>query len=127
MQTDDNIRILKEMVYDDHSNGKILADGTYNGHEVRAISYGTHPCCYVKLDKGHKYHGKNMFDVNVEAHGGITFSEETSGDDRWSDGWWIGWDYAHLGDCFYPIEDGRKYTTEMLVEDIKNVVKEMES
>ena len=128
MQTDDNIRILKDMVYGGRHDGEILADGTFDGYEVRAISYGTHPCCYVKLDNGHKYHGKDMFDVNVDVHGGITFSYETSGDGRWSDGWWIGWDYAHLGDyCYYLNDDGMMYTTEMLVEDIKDVVKQLES
>ena len=127
MQTDNNIRILKEMVYGGRCDGDILADGTYNGHEVRVISYGTHPCCYVKLDKDNKYYGKEWHDVMLDVHGGITFSEEVSGEQRWSDGWWVGWDYAHLGDCYYPIDDGLKYTTEMLVEDIKNVVKQLDS
>lgn len=127
MQTDDDIRILKEMAYGGQCDGEILADGTYRGYEVRVISYGTHPCCYVKLDKGHKYNGKDWYDVNIGVHGGITFSEEVSNDHRWSDGWWIGWDYAHAGDYFYYMNDGKRYTTEMLVEDIKNVVKQLES
>lgn len=126
MQTDNNIRILKEMAYGDRLDGEILADGTYKGYEVRVISYGTHPCCYVKLEDGHKYHRKDWYDVNIGVHGGITFAEEVSGEQRWSDGWWIGWDYAHVGDCFYPMDSGKTYTVEMLVDDIIDAIDQLD-
>ena len=47
--------------------------------------------------------------IPLEVHGGLTFGElikkgqETH--QGFSPGWWIGWDYAHVGDAIYPEGD----------------------
>lgn len=51
---------------------------------------------YVALPSGHPYYGKD--DIDVEAHGGLTFAKEGDGV-SWEQGyWWIGFDCAHWGD-----------------------------
>lgn len=128
MENDLNINVLGEMVYSDNTEGKtILVNGTYKGYEIRVISYGTHPCCYIKLAEGHKYHGKNYDDIPLGVHGGLTFSDNVKQDERWSDGWWIGWDYAHLGDRYGNYEDGEEYSTLELLKDLKCAVDELET
>ena len=59
---------------------------------------------YVVLPKGHKYHGVDYSDIDVDVHCGLTFSESVDNFD--SDeiqpedegGWVIGFDTAHYGD-----------------------------
>ena len=61
---------------------------------------------YVILPVGHPSHGKGYDDIDVEVHGGLTFSESAEGlkwpeilpDD--ADGWVVGFDTAHYGDTF---------------------------
>ncbi len=59
---------------------------------------------YVVIPKGHKLHGINYDDINVNVHGGLTFSKLAS-DLDWieipedaKDGWIVGFDTAHYGD-----------------------------
>lgn len=64
-------------------------------------------CGYVGVPPGHPDHGRDFYDVNVEVHGGLTYS------DRCQDGgkicyvpragepvdvWWLGFDCWHAGD-----------------------------
>lgn len=63
---------------------------------------------YVVLPKGHKYHGKHYDDIDVDIHGGLTFSEEVNEEilEHWGSlltkedigCWIIGFDCAHYGD-----------------------------
>jgi hypothetical protein len=69
-------------------------------------------CGYVGVAPGHPFHGKNYHDVDVEIHGGLTFSDECcqreSGDagsichvadeGEPDDVWWFGFDCAHAWD-----------------------------
>ncbi|MEF2593311.1 MAG: hypothetical protein U0M51_02040 [Eggerthellaceae bacterium] len=52
------------------------------------------PCGYVRVPEGHPFHGKNFYECDVEAWGGLTFSGEIDGED----GWWLGFDMAHYWD-----------------------------
>lgn len=127
------INIFKPMVYGDkvpESGYDILADGVYKGYKARVISYGTHPCCYIKLEQGHRFYETPWHDVNVGVHGGITFAERVGknygwDDGRLEDGFWIGWDYAHLGDCMDGTCEGKRYSVYELVSDIRDAVDQM--
>lgn len=51
---------------------------------------------YIGLPKSHPYYGKDYNDIDVEVHGGLTFSGQGG---RWDKHyWWIGFDCAHAGD-----------------------------
>lgn len=63
-----------------------------------------HLCGYVGLPKWHPYYKKEYNDVDVEVHGGLTFSREGSGDKWEKDYWWIGFDCAHIGDLVPEME-----------------------
>jgi hypothetical protein len=62
-----------------------------------------HRCGYVGISKGHKYYGSDQLNSIIDVHGGITYSSLDRADcypiDEPNDYYWIGWDYAHLGDC----------------------------
>ena len=73
-------------------NGKLFEHhGTYNGVDYWIISYGYHPCAYVKYDQ---IESKTCCS-EYGCHGEITFKGKrilwTGEEDV------IGWDYAHLG------------------------------
>lgn len=128
-------RLVKEMVYSNRRHREILDSSTYKGFTYYVVSYGTHPCGYVEIPKEHPYYGKGMFADgidDIEVHGGITFSNNTShwvGFEGKPDGWLIGWDYARYGDyvCHlstYGIEtfDEKKWTTTEIIADCKAVI-----
>lgn len=64
-----------------------------------------HWCCYVGVPPGHPAHGKDYDDVHVDVHGGLTYSEMCNGfichkpkDGKPDNLYWLGADFAHLGD-----------------------------
>jgi hypothetical protein len=62
-----------------------------------------HRCGYVRVPPGHKFHGKDYDDVNVEVHGGLTFAKIEPCAHEDGTGWWFGFDCAHSGDaCYKP-------------------------
>lgn len=60
-------------------------------------------CGYVGLPRGHPGWGK-CEDLEVEVHGSLTFAQRGGGksEEEWPDKtlWWVGFDYAHVGDYF---------------------------
>ncbi len=83
----------------------VLAEGVHEGLEwvVTHNNIG-YRCGYVRVPKGHPWHGKEWSEVDCEVHGGITFAEpdvqcDKPGED---DAWWIGFDCAHGGDAPDP-------------------------
>ena len=126
----EKINEKNEMIYSnkisDSKNGyTILADGEYNEHEFKIISYGSHPCCYVKLNPDEKYYGKAKDEIPLLCHGGVSFAMVVENDDRFENGFWIGWDYAHYGDAWGTAIHGRMYTTQMLIADVKETIDEL--
>ena len=127
---------MKEMVYSDKRlrSGDVLQSGNKNGFNYWVVSYGTHPCCYVEIPKGHKYYNVDFDDIDIACHGGLTYGKSylaaVTGDEP-TDRWFIGWDYAHYGDfCGYLIGTGlnnldRTYTTEELVCDCLEVIEQL--
>lgn len=60
-------------------------------------------CGYVGVKPGHPFFEKHYDDVNVDAHGGLTYSDHCSGSvchttNEEDDIWWLGFDCAHSGD-----------------------------
>lgn len=80
---------------------RILNKGVHVGHEwVVTHNWAGTRCGYVKVEAGHPWHGKSYDEVEPDVHGGITFAEpdvpcDKGGEDT---GWWLGFDFAHLGD-----------------------------
>ena len=116
---------MKEMVYSDKRlrSGDVLQSGNKNGFNYWVVSYGTHPCCYVEIPKGHKYYNVDYDNIDISCHGGLTYGKSylaaVTGDEP-TDRWFIGWDYAHYGDyCGYYSKwsisnQERKYTTNIM-------------
>jgi len=60
-------------------------------------------CAYVGIPSHHPLYGKHYDSIDVECHGGLTYSGVfgrlmIKGEDRFDDYWLLGWDYAHAGD-----------------------------
>lgn len=68
-------------------------------------------CGYVAVPPGHRFHGASYDDVDVEVHGGLTFSASCAEDapqeiaichvpepGEPADVWWLGWDAGHAFD-----------------------------
>lgn len=65
---------------------------------------------YIGVPQNHVFWDKGCDDLDIDCHGGLTFSHMGSkDDDKWILGWyWFGWDYAHHGDkCFYDLDGGQ--------------------
>lgn len=80
---------------------RVLAKGEHLGYEwlVTHNSMG-HRCGYVRVLPGHPWHGKGIFKIDANAHGGITAAEpdepcHKGGEDN---AWWVGFDCAHAWD-----------------------------
>lgn len=82
-------------------------------------------CGYVGVPPGHPWHGRDYSDVDVEVHGGLTYSDLCQEGDvdtepaichvpepgRPADVWWLGFDCAHFMDLCprydqMPVGDG---------------------
>lgn len=130
----DNKNTFLEMEYQKDNICKVLANGTYKGYEFVILNLGTHPTAYVKVPIAHQFHGKNYENVEIEVHGGLTYSDSTlriRNDDL--KGWWFGWDYAHFGDYLGYEEiylkefnsNAKKWTTKEIYEDVKDVINQL--
>lgn len=82
----------------------------HNGLDCMILRHprALHLCGYVGVPKGHPLHGKGYSelydkDIDLEVHGGLTYSEgcqghichQKEGNDNT---WWFGFDCAHAGD-----------------------------
>lgn len=129
---------MKEMIYKGSvENGQkvidMLDEGIYKGFHYVIVSYGTHPCAYIEIPKDNVSDEDELIDVSC--HGGITYvstaglfkpSNKNHRDDHW-----IGWDYAHYMDYYYSLynfeffNEGKKWTTKEIFEDVKNVIEQL--
>ena len=114
------------MIYISQRICGILATGIYNGYEYLVITYGTHPCAYIRSDNLTE---KQINIIDENCHGGITFpQQEFGGNIKNLDGKWVGWDYAHCMDYTYGAyntSDDKKWTTKEIFEDVKNVIEQL--
>jgi hypothetical protein len=56
--------------------------------------FGGHLCGYVQIPKDHPYYEKGYDDINIDCHGGFTYSEVMGTDNEH----WIGFDCMHSYD-----------------------------
>lgn len=123
---------MKEMVYMERrqQNYTMLDEDIYKGFHYAIVSLGSHPCAYVELPEHHKYYGKDYDEIPIECHGGLTYSSSDGIASRNSplrrDGFWIGWDYAHLNDYVYRIFDhGKRWSTEEILVEVMYVIDQL--
>lgn len=82
MYTNAGFKLEREF---DYEGLKCLVVGLVQGHR----------CGYVGIDKSHPLFGKNYHEVEVSAHGGITFAGNIP---VYGDLWFFGFDCGHLID-----------------------------
>lgn len=80
----------------------------WRSHGMPALMVRNHVgawCGYVGLAPGHPAHGKGYDEVDVEAHGGLTYAARCAGhichvprDGESDEVWWLGFDTAHSWD-----------------------------
>jgi hypothetical protein len=83
----------------------ILDEGTHLGFEWIIVHNGMgYRCGYVRVPKGHPWHGKDYNEINVDVHGGLTFGEHDVPCDKGGpdDAFWFGFDCAHCDDAPDP-------------------------
>ena len=112
---------------------KIVRQGKYDGYEYFVVYViNSWYCAYVILPEGHKYYGVQYDSIPIEAHGGLTFSNNH----RLVDGkWCIGWDYCHIGDWTPLMPDhlqidwrgvpAHKWEPDEIVSDCKYVIDQL--
>jgi hypothetical protein len=85
--------------------GTIYAEWEEDGYKLLIMRGPASLCAYIGVPKGHPLYGKDYDEVDIDCHGGLTFSGEGSQDTsvyRTPGYWYFGWDYAHFGDVnFY--------------------------
>lgn len=130
------IDISKNKLYSKCNHLRIKKTGVYKRRQWFIVSYGTHPCAYVRMFKKEmKYDWEGM---PIYVHGGITFCEEKpSISERWKDRYidfnpLIGWDYAYRGDLHYKneydlIHDSlHAYTVGEIEKEVYSVIDQIE-
>ncbi len=91
---------MKQMSYGPKSKREILESGYYFGLLFYVLNLGTYPTAYIKIPKNHKFYKKEMEEIYLDVHGGISYSKNYLwiSEKEKVKGWFIGWDYAHSGD-----------------------------
>lgn len=120
---------MEEVVYSKERCTRVLDIGVYRGFDYVIVTYGMHPCAYVRVPDSHEYYGKDTDEIPVECHGGITYAEHGLPQIGRKYGYYIGWDYGHCGDyvClpFCNEENRKKWTVNEIFEEVKNVVSQL--
>ena len=125
---------MKEMIYQAERKIEVLDTGTCFGLFYWILNLGTHPTAYVKIPESHKYYQKIYDDIDIDVHGGLTYSRDHLwiSESQRLDGWFIGWDYAHYDDYagYYTKRDSSLYelnrwTTEEIREEVYKVCEQL--
>jgi hypothetical protein len=128
----------KEMSYTKrYKLPKTLYKDEHKGIDILVLSMGSHPCAYIGVDKDSEFvksiKDKDYDDIELSdyVHGGITYAGVGEGEVRPSNKFWIGWDYAHMGDYFHigikcpKGMKGHKWTTQEMIDDAKEAIERM--
>lgn len=99
---------------------KIIGNGKIGDYEYKIKNVrGSHPTAYIKLKKSHPFYEMSYDDIDIGVHGCLTYSEMED------DGYWIGWDYAHCDDYMTECNNGKKWTTDEILDHCRDVVKQL--
>lgn len=107
-----------EMIYGPRMDiRKILFRGIYKDTVFYVVSYGSHPCAYVRATV------PESFIDYIPCHGGITFHDNAF-EQFDVKGEYIGWDYAHCDDYngASPVIGGKQWTVSEIIEEAKEVI-----
>ena len=120
---------------------QVLCLNKYKKYDYFIVNMGTHPTAYVRIPKTHQFYQKN-YDYCNPPHGfsggPFTFGDNASIfqnqlDTEIPNGYYLGWDYAHLGDWLghWSDEDNirmghRKYTTSEIITDCQQIIEYLE-
>lgn len=94
----------------------VLSQGEHLGFEwMTTHNTSGYRCGYIRVPKGHPWHGQDYDAFACDVHGGLTFAEpdkacEKGGKD---DAWWVGFDCAHAGDLQDPDLPAKHRESEM--------------
>lgn len=118
-----------ENIYKDKKCRELLKQGDYKGYHYAIVTYGSHPCAYVKT--------MGITDEDIYVHGGITYEggDVTEWFPELPKGYYIGWDYAHAGDYISlfggltrsPFYDEKKWVLDEIFEEVKNAIDQIEA
>ena len=95
--------------------------GVIKEHKYQIWWMGSYPTAYVLPLKPLT---ENEIDKCC-CHGGLTYTPENSPLDRLQREPYIGWDYAHIGDCkcwLTAYDAGKKWTYGEILQEVKNIV-----
>lgn len=116
-----------ENIYKKRCN-ELLKQGDYKGYHYAIVTYGSHPCAYIKV--------KGITDDDIYVHGGITFEGDEVAEwfPELPKGYYIGWDYAHAGDYVFlsggitmsTIYD-KKWNVDEIFEEVKSAIDQIEA
>jgi len=105
----------------------VLHKEDIDGYNCFIISRVSHPCAYIDISK----HFDSINKLDIDCHGGITYTGKMIPNIAEApEGFYIGWDYAHLYDfCglgnLLDEFELKKYTTEEIYEDVLDVVRQL--
>ena len=120
---------MKEMQYQANNKIELLDSGTFKNYNYYILSLGTHPTAYVEITKGNKIYEKDYKEINLEVHGGLTYSRDFLwiSKERKLQGWFIGWDYAHHGDFsgIISFAKGKQWTVAEIIKDVHCVIEQL--
>ena len=131
---------MKPMFYSEFGRSQELLYYYYdiiNDFEIAIVNRATHPCGYIRvpdkmLEKARKIAREMDADVDdydnwyADVHYGLTYAKigRPFNDNRLTEGFWIGWDYAHLGDRYglrWHLGE-KEWTTEEIFEEALNAL-----
>lgn len=102
----------------------------YSGYlcRIRRVKPYSCWCGYVRVPEAHNCSGKSYDDIDVEVHGGLTFSSKNfPTDDKIIKGYyWFGFDCGHAGDIIpYLWKDGTYRTKEYVKNEVTELAKQL--
>lgn len=128
---------MENIIYTGERTRKWLSHDKYKGYEYVIMTLGTHPVAYINIPENNKYF--NVDYPDIDCHGGCTYSSKYILDEdghKYMGDWWIGWDYAHIGDYIkYPFEYNlttfttgytRIWNLDSITEEVKRVIDSFE-
>ena len=108
--------ILQEMEYTKEPTVKMLYNDYEEGYHFYILSMGTHPTAYIEVPKDFKKINELGVDITYDS------TYLNVGTIIYKDSRFIGWDYAHYPDYIEGIHDGKKWTTEEIIQDCIDVI-----
>ena len=94
-------------------------------------------CGYVGLPSTHSAFKAEYWDVNVDVHGGLTYSNHCAGDichlhdGNEDETWWLGFDCNHMGDLsplsFTSLNRGKYRTQQYVIKEVEELAQSLKN